>query len=51
MTLFLIEEKIITESEIERMEDKAKREIEEAVEYGFNSSEPETRDVEKYLFV
>lgn len=47
----LIEEGVIREEEIEMMEQEAKREVEEAVEYGLSSPEPDTNDVEKYLYI
>jgi len=47
----LIEDKIITEGEIEIMEQEVKKEVEEAVEYALSSPEPNPKDVEKYLYV
>jgi len=47
----LVEEGVIREEEIKIMEQEAKEEVEEAVEYGLSSPEPDTNDVEKYLYV
>lgn len=47
----LIEEGVMREEEIEMMEQEAKREVEEAVEYGLSSPEPDINNVEKYLYV
>jgi len=47
----LIEEGVMKKEEIEMMERGAKKEVEEAVEYGLSSPEPDPKDVEKYLYV
>jgi len=47
----LIEDKIMTEGEIEIMEQEVKKEVEEAAEYASSSPEPNPKDVEKYLYV
>ena len=47
----LVEEGVMTEDEIDTMQEETKKEAEEAGEYALNSPEPDPKDVEKYLYV
>lgn len=46
----MIEENTMSEEEIKKIDEEAKREAEESGEYAINSPEPDPKDAEKYLY-
>jgi len=49
-TNFLLDEEIITEKELDQLEDKIKQRVEEAVEFAQDSEEPNPDDVTKHVY-